>query len=766
MNDNCNDITTSTDVTITDVMASSADITPLSLLIPPFFITYSGNQFAIPQNIGQRWGIWCVGDTTWPGLGTVACVLGSRIASNQILNSFSKRYSHTLASSSPSSLSSVPSFSSSSPSSSSYAACPHHTDSKAATQAANKPKIEQANNSSNSNNTGNKPGKSPLPALVHSWMLAFRHLGDFVQQPEDVHKLLLRYALENTNFHNSNNHDNNKTSNTKYSNSSNNPFVPIAFNPFDVVLLVSDPNTTHDILIGRYSQLFRDRTSFPIIDYTYHRFMNHVSATTATALPAATTATTTTTPTTTPTLATITTPQQQAQELELTGNMGGVTFTNGAVWKRNRSMGVQCMADRKMLTSSIRHFIQCTDEMIDSWQAQRLLSSSSSPSSSLSIDLGNWMSRLGIEIMGHIVFGTSLQALSPSPTSLTHSSPSSSSSSVPLRSSELVRCVRDMLNTLQEYIYVPLPAPLFRYLKTPAIRRLDRSVDMLREWGDQLLQKVKEQQQQALADIGNKNNCNNSNDISPECLTATLQKRYPNLNNVDLQALLMDLLGAGHDTTANLVTFTLAAVTQAPPHVMSRLMTEIQQLGDIFPPTKNNNSNTDEQLSLILSHVETRMPYLNAVVRESLRLYPLGAAFSRVNTVSVRVGEWEIPPDTKLLVAPYVMGRLPGVWGSDVEVFRPERFLDNSSGGNHNTNITDSNIEQARLRDHAYIPLGGGARGCLGGRFGLLEGKVIIARLLQRCHLHSHPTCQPLDSILAFTLRPKHPVLVSASVRQ
>lgn len=35
----------------------------------------NSNQFAIPHNIGQRWGLWCVGDTTWPGLGTVACVL-------------------------------------------------------------------------------------------------------------------------------------------------------------------------------------------------------------------------------------------------------------------------------------------------------------------------------------------------------------------------------------------------------------------------------------------------------------------------------------------------------------------------------------------------------------------------------------------------------------------------------------------------------------------------------------------------------------------
>jgi hypothetical protein len=46
---------------------------------------FNSNQFAIPHDIGVP-GFWLVGDTTFPGLGTVACVLGSRIVAEMVMN--------------------------------------------------------------------------------------------------------------------------------------------------------------------------------------------------------------------------------------------------------------------------------------------------------------------------------------------------------------------------------------------------------------------------------------------------------------------------------------------------------------------------------------------------------------------------------------------------------------------------------------------------------------------------------------------------------
>jgi cytochrome P450 len=58
---------------------------------------------------------------------------------------------------------------------------------------------------------------------------------------------------------------------------------------------------------------------------------------------------------------------------------------------------------------------------------------------------------------------------------------------------------------------------------------------------------------------------------------------------------------------------------------------------------------------------------------------------------------------------------------------------------------------------------GGGARGCLGGRFGILEAKLILIILLKNVLITKNINCQKLDSILAFTLRPKNLILVDVT---
>jgi hypothetical protein len=175
--------------------------------------------------------------------------------------------------------------------------------------------------------------------------LATTHLGDFFSRPEDVHKLLLKYAEEHR------------------KNNPNNPFAPISFNPFDTILLAVDPLISHQILHG-HQHAFKNRTSFPIIDYTYTRFMkDDVKSSLFNKI------------------------KDFVNPIDV--NMGGVTFTNGEDWKRNRKMGVQLMGDRDFLLSSIQPILDCTDELIESWK-----------SSSNEVDIGKGIGVLAIEVVG------------------------------------------------------------------------------------------------------------------------------------------------------------------------------------------------------------------------------------------------------------------------------------------------------------------------------------------------------------------------------
>jgi cytochrome P450 len=77
----------------------------------------------------------------------------------------------------------------------------------------------------------------------------------------------------------------------------------------------------------------------------------------------------------------------------------------------------------------------------------------------------------------------------------------------------------------------------------------------------------------------------------------------------------------------------------------------------------------------ILYHVESKMPMLAAIVKESMRLFPLGAAFSRIPTRDVEIGGFKILEGSKILVSPFVLQRMEAFWGKSVNDFDPTRFL-------------------------------------------------------------------------------------------
>jgi cytochrome P450 len=118
---------------------------------------------------------------------------------------------------------------------------------------------------------------------------------------------------------------------------------------------------------------------------------------------------------------------------------------------------------------------------------------------------------------------------------------------------DLVHCTRDMLNTIQDYIYVPLPSNFFKIAKTPGIKRLDSSVDKLKLLGDKLMTRFLTKDKTSIE-------ANMIKNQSDKCLASSLAINYPEMDKENMQALLMDLLGAGHDTTANLITFTIGSL--------------------------------------------------------------------------------------------------------------------------------------------------------------------------------------------------------------
>jgi cytochrome P450 family 135 len=157
------------------------------------------------------------------------------------------------------------------------------------------------------------------------------------------------------------------------------------------------------------------------------------------------------------------------------------------------------------------------------------------------------------------------------------------------------------------------------------------------------------------------------------------------LNDSELRDELITLLVAGHETTATGLSWAFERLVRHP-----------------------------DALARAASGDEA---YLDAVVKETLRVRPVVADVVRTVTRETEVAGYSVPPGTVVLPAVALVQRSEGHYGPDALEFRPERFVDGSPP------------------PYTWIPFGGGVRRCIGAAFATLEMKVVLREVLSRVEL-------------------------------
>lgn len=191
----------------------------------------------------------------------------------------------------------------------------------------------------------------------------------------------------------------------------------------------------------------------------------------------------------------------------------------------------------------------------------------------------------------------------------------------------------------------------------------------------------------------------------------------------------MTLLLAGHESTANAMTWTWYLLAQHP-HASARLMEELDAVLRGRPPAIED-----------LRH----LPYNAMIIKEALRLYPPAWALPRENIADTTIDGYHIRKGALLLGVPYVIQRDPRYF-EDPDQFLPERFADNA---------------ERHLPQHVYMPFGGGPRFCVGNTFALTAMQLALATIHQRFHLSLvADQAIVLDPLL--TLRPRYGVHMTA----
>jgi cytochrome P450 len=254
-------------------------------------------------------------------------------------------------------------------------------------------------------------------------------------------------------------------------------------------------------------------------------------------------------------------------------------------------------------------------------------------------------------------------------------------------------------------------------LPLPSVRRFERARDRL----DQTVYRLIAERRASRRDTG---------DLLSMLLLSQDEEgdsdqSYRGLTDQQVRDEALTILLAGHETTANALTWAWYLLSQNP-EAEAKLHAELDGvLGGRLP--------TLDDLP--------RLRYTQGVFAESLRLYPPAWAIGRRAKQDFSIGEYVIPARSIVLMSPWVVHR-DARWFPDPLKFAPERWQ----------------TGEVELRPKfSYFPFGGGARTCLGERFAWMEGVLVIAALALRWRLRMAPG-QPVDTRARITLRPKYPI--------
>ncbi len=252
---------------------------------------------------------------------------------------------------------------------------------------------------------------------------------------------------------------------------------------------------------------------------------------------------------------------------------------------------------------------------------------------------------------------------------------------------------------------------LLEKLPLPAVRRFNAARDTL----DRTIYRMIEERRRSGEDRG---------DLLSMLLLATdTEGDGGGMSDLQLRDEALTIFLAGHETTANALTWTWYLVSQNPD-VEAKLHAEVDAvLGDRAP--------CFEDLLLL--------PYTRMVFAESMRLYPPAWAIGRRALEPFDVRGYRIPKRAVVLMSQYIVHRLPEYF-PDPERFDPERWTPEA---------------QASRPKFSYFPFGGGTRVCIGEQFAWMEGVLLIAALSRKWRMNLVPG-HPVEVQPLITLRPKH----------
>nr|KAF6440292.1 hypothetical protein HJG63_003600 [Rousettus aegyptiacus] len=207
------------------------------------------------------------------------------------------------------------------------------------------------------------------------------------------------------------------------------------------------------------------------------------------------------------------------------------------------------------------------------------------------------------------------------------------------------------------------------------------------------------------------------------------------MSDLEIVAQSIIFIFAGYETTSSSLSF-LMYILATHPDIQQKLQEEIDAT---FP---NKAPPTYDAL--------TQMAYLDMVLNESLRLFPIAGRIERMCKKDVEVNGVFIPKGTVVMVPSFALHRDSAYW-PEPEEFRPERFSKKNKGN---------------INPYVYLPFGAGPRNCIGMRFAIISMKLAVIRVPQNFSFKSCKETQiPLEIDSQGLTKPQRPIVLKIKLR-
>jgi cytochrome P450 len=366
-----------------------------------------------------------------------------------------------------------------------------------------------------------------------------------------------------------------------------------------------------------------------------------------------------------------------------------VLVTEGAQWQRQRRM-LQPGFTPKRVAGYAELMVSAAQNALDALTAQ-------GPGPSVNMD--ELMTDMTLDVILKALFGshqvTDARPVSEAIQTLSHAA------------------ISEMFKPFSWPLWMPLPS-------VPKVRHAKQSLDRT------IQQHIQTQQ-------------SNAHDDGQDLLTMLRLARDPEhpeqgLSPQELHDQTMVMFQAGHETSATAMTWWSGLIARHP-EAAKRIHAEVDTVLQGQAPTPS---------------ALQQMPWLQASLKEAMRLYPPAAVLMTRRTLSdVHVGPWTVPQGQLIAFTPYVIQRDPR-WFESPHDFKPERFLPGAP----------------EIPRGTWMPFGTGPRVCIGQHFAMMEMGLIAVLLLQRFTLHWPEGADWPAGDLAVTLRPAAPIRLQLRPRK